>query len=286
MKLLIALSLLVAPLLAMDKPGSSPRKDDKHKKEEKPKTPRDEKQKEKKEIISREITVTRFKDRRASEPTNERVSKSESPQKKEYSPARPSTLGKKRGSLDWTDALKHVFISETDTAKQTQVADSVRIWSTPNTAEEQLAKWYEDAQMATPRTRKIMLCQIMNTPVDVSVTKVKVATDIYKPHYEAASIALYNLPGYISTNISGDQLKIEANKFHDALSAAIAAYSDALLAEAPGRKKYVCENTAKKSPNSPIYQLIAQFEALKAKHPELKKYLDPEVYFLPPVKKS
>lgn len=286
MKFLFALILLAVPLIAMDKPVS-PRalKDQKQKKEEKLKTPRDKKEKERRDAISLEPSPSMIADRKKGA-AQERMAKSESPLKKDISPARANTVGKKRGSLDWTEVLKSTFKSDSPT-KQTheQIHDSIKAWSEPNIQEEELAKLYEEAQFATPQMKKILLCQIMNSPLEVSPTKVKVATDIYKPFYEVAGLALYNLPGYISTNISGDQLRAEANNFHRAFGAALAAYVDSLLAEAPKRERYKCQETAMKSPHSPLQKLWTQYKEIKKKNPNLKQYLEPEIYPLPEAKK-
>lgn len=288
--LIVFLGIFTLQITAMDKivkKAGSPRGKDEKKERERPKTPRDEKQKQAADNIKES---TRFAERRASDSPMIRESHSSSPLARESksvsplksNPTRPHTVGK-RASLDWTEALKQVFVP--DSSKHTQVADSIKQWSGTDPVEEQLSKMYEDAQLATPRTRRIMLCQIMNTPIEVSQTKVKVATDIYKPHYEAAKLALYNLPGYISTNISGDQLRIEAHKFHQSFSAALAAYVDSLLAEAPKRERYKCEATARKSPSSPLCKLLMEYKELKKKHPGLKQFMEPEVYSIAEPKK-
>lgn len=321
--LILCLLTLTLQLSAMDKifgkGGASPRKEDKkekekstsptaerHKKEkeERPRTPRDDKQKHaaddlrdhKEKPGNRDAILTRVSERRrgsdvspSPDPKSDSPSKgSPSPAKGTPSPLRASTLGKKRGSLslDWADALKHTFRNDPEVKQaHAHMDDSIKKWKDGERAEEELAKMYEEAQLATPRTRRIMLCQIMTTPSGVSQTKVKVATDIYQPHYEEAKLAIYNLPGYISSNPSGDQLKIEANRFHKAFSAALAAYADSLLAAGPKREKHKCEYTAKKSPNSDLGKLWAEYKALKKKHSALKQYLEPEIYALPEPKK-
>ena len=308
MKVLILCMLaFTLQLAAMDKilgrMGGSPRKDEKKEKEEKapsprserhkkdekekPKMPRDDKQKlaldnlkdEKQKPLSRDITLTRFADRRVPDTPASRETKSASPAKGSPSPARPSTVGKKRGSLDWTEAIKSTFVTD-PAVKQTHahMDASVKNWREGERGEEELNKMYEEARLATPRTKRIILCQIMNTPSGVSQTKVKVATDIYEPNYRTASTALYNLPGYILSDKGGQMLKGEAQLFHKAYSAALAAYVDSILAAAPKREKYMCEMTAKKSPQSPLAKLWIEYKELKKKHPAIKHLLEPEIY--------
>lgn len=272
-------------LAAMDKifvkMGGSPRKDEKKEKEEKTSSPGVERHKkdDKEKPLTRDVTLTRLTDRRGSDVPASRETKSASPAKGSPSPARPSTVGKKRGSLDWTEAIKNTFVTD-PAVKQTHahMDASLKNWSEGERGEEELSKMYEEARLATPRTKRIILCQIMNTPSGVSLTKVKVATDIFEPHYKAASTALYNLPGYILSDKGGQMLKGEAQLFHKSYSAALAAYVDSLLAAAPKRERYICEKTAKKSPQSPLAKLWIEYKLIKKKHPEIIHLLEPEVY--------
>lgn len=303
MKLLIMISLFAMPLVGMDK--GSPRKDEKYKtsRDDKQKQTtdklRDEKPKTSKDIIIRETPQTRLKDRRASD-APERISKSESPQKKDGSPARASTVGKKRGSLDWTDALKSTFIGDSsrnsqaiDSAKKpekdptdrhSRIFESIKLWSENDPIEEKLKELHERAQTATPRTRRVLLCEIMNTDTTVSKTKELIASNTFLKNYHVATLALYNIPGFISVK-NFEEIHLTAKQFHGALCAARAAYIDKLLSEAPKRERYECEKVANTSSNSPIVQLEKQFTALEKQYPEFKEELMIKMFTIPEFKK-
>lgn len=269
------------PMMAMDKwldrMGRSPRKDEKKEKEERSSSPRGEKHKkdEKQKPLSRDITITRFADRRASDAPVSRGTQSESPAKGSPSPSRPkaSTISQ-RHSVDWTTALE-------ETKKQTHMDDSLKRWSEKDAAEENLKKLFEEFSSADPKRQQEIYCIIMRTSV-VSATKEAMATNFFEVSHKVATLALYNIPGYFSANIEGEHTgHTEINAFYKALFDAKEAYVNQLSAQAPKRNKWACEKVALTSPNSPIFKLLAQIEALKTKYPQYSKDLDPEIFLLP-----
>lgn len=300
MKMLMLISLMIMPLEGMDrlldKMSRSPRKDEKKEKEErpssprgerhkkddkeKPKTPRDDKQKnvaddlkgDKQKPLSRDITLTRFADRRASEPANSRDSKSASPLKgNSASPSRPkaNTIGK-RYSLDWTAALE-------ETKKQTHMDDSLKKWSEKDAAEENLKKLFEEFSNADQKRQQEIYCIVMRTSV-VSATKEAMASNFFEVSHKIATLALYNIPNFWSTNT--EEARNEINTLYKALFDAKEAYVNQLSAQAPRRNKWACEKVALTNQNSPIFKLLAQIEALKTKYPQYSKDLEPEIFLL------
>lgn len=259
MKFFVLIGFLVfaVPGNAMEKlkniVNKSPREAEK-KEEEKHKTPREEKHK--------------TRDALHKEP---RETKSESPAKGR---PRASTIGK-RASLDWTEAIK-------ETIKQTHAEESVKKWSQKDENEERLKKLFEEFSLADDKRKKEIYCTIMATSM-VSPTKEAMASDFFKLNYKMANLALYNIPGYYSTNYEEARLEIKA--FYRALYEAKDAFVNQLSAEGPKRDKWQCEQVAMHDRNSPIVQLLAQLEALKQKYAEHAKDFDPELFILPEYKK-
>lgn len=221
-------------------------------KKEEHKTPREEKQKNR-DTLRKEIRET----------------KSESPAK-----GRASTIGK-RASLDWTEAIK-------ETIKQTHAEESLKKWSQKDEKEERLQKLFEEFSQADDKRKKEIYCIIMATSV-VSATKEAMASNFFKLNYKMASLALYNIPGYYSTN--HEEARHEIKAFYRALYEAKDAYVNQLSAEGPKRDKWQCEQIAMRDHHSPIVQLLAQLEALKQKHVEHAKDFEPELFALPEFKK-
>lgn len=264
MKVLVLVVLIVMPLEGMDKIlekiNRSPRKDEKKEKEEKSKLSHEEKQK-------------RIADRRGSEVPVSRETQSASPLKgSSASPVRQkaNTLGK-RGSLDWSMAIQ-------DTARQIHMEESYKKWSEKDAAEESLKKLFEEFSSADAKRQQEIYCIVMRTSV-VSATKEAMASNFFDISHKIASLALYNIPGYFSTNVEGARTEIKT--FYKAIFDAKEAYINKLSAEASKRDKWTCEQVALKDPKSPIFKLLAQIEGLKLKYPQYAKDLEPEIFQLP-----
>lgn len=267
MKLLIALSLLGAPLIAMDKPGSSPRKDEKHKKPEKSVSPREEKQKE---ILDKKHGSDIY--------SSNRTTKSESPQKGS-SPLRANTVGKKRGSLDYNPSLS-------ESLKQMHLADVVKSWSEKDPIEDRLERLWNEAQdpHITAERQRVLYCEIMNTPSGVSRTKERLATIMFLASYKTADACLYNIPGYYQVK-NYEEARLEIGRLYAALYAAKEHYIDKLAVEVPKREKYVCEKVVCESPQSPIVQLKKRIEEVKLKLPDHAKDFEIKSFELAEFKK-
>ncbi|GMU18867.1 MAG: hypothetical protein AMXMBFR12_00590 [Candidatus Babeliales bacterium] len=295
MRVLIIIALLSMSAHSMDrvlaKMGGSPRKDEKKGKEERPRSPRGKEEKhiapkdnkekvavdnlkdEKSTEIPRDSTLTRFAARRTSDVSG-RTSKSESPSSSK-SPMRSSTVGK-RGSLDWTLALG-------ETVRQIHIDESLKKWGEKDAAEEHLKKLFEEFSTADQKRQQEIYCIIMRTSV-VSATKEAMASNFFEVSHKIATLALYNIPNFWTTNM--EEARNETNTLYKALYDAKEAYVNQLSAQAPKRNKWACEKVALTNHNSPIFKLLAQIEALKAKYPQYSKELEPEVFLLPEPKKT
>lgn len=274
MKIIMAcLITLVTPLSGMDKfldliGAGHQTKDEK----EKPKTPRDDKQKN----VSDSIKDDKQKhpsQRRGSElPVSRETHVPASSKANSASPARPRahTIGK-RGSLDWSG------LAIQETVRQIHIDESLKRWSEKDANEENLKKLFEEFSTADPKRQKEIYCIVMRTP-GVSGTKEAMASNFFDVSYKVASLALYNIPGYFSTNVEGARTEIKT--FYEALYDAKEAYTHKLSAEAPKRNKWSCEQVALTDPNSPIYKLLSQIKALKAKYPQYERDLEPETFAL------
>lgn len=268
----------------LNKVSGSPRKDEKkeekvstlheerHKKDDKEKTRimRDDKQK----TVQRESVVAHAGDRRRSEAFLSRDTKSASPTSHNASPVRASTVGK-RGSLDWTSSLN-------ETVKHVHMNESLKKWSEKDAIEENLRKLFEEFNSADVKRQREIYCFVMGTSL-VSATKEAMASNFFDVSYKMATLALYNIPGYFSTN--HEEAIREINTFFTALFDAKEAYVNKLSAEAPRRNKWVCERVVLNDPNSPINILNAQLVALKLRYPQYSKDLEPEKFILPTLKK-
>lgn len=273
------------------KMGGSPRKDEKKGKEEKPRsprgkeekhiTPKDNKEKaavdnlkdEKPTEIPRDSTLTRFAARRTSDVSG-RTSKSESPSSLKNS-MRSQTVGK-RGSLDWTLAVS-------ETVRQIHIDESLKKWGEKDAVEENLKKLFEEFSTADQKRQQEIYCIIMRTSV-VSATKEAMASNFFEISHKIATLALYNIPNFWTTNM--EEARNETNTLYKALYDAKEAYVNQLSAQAPKRNKWACEKVALTNPYSPIVKLLAQIEALKAKYPQYSKELEPEIFSLPEPKKT
>ena len=284
--LIISLFAFSLQLDAMDKlfkAGGSPRTKD-EKKEEKASSPREERHKkddkekarigkDDKQKVARDSTLTHVSDRRRTEAPIQ-ASKSVSPASHSASPVRASTVGK-RGSLDWTSALH-------ETVRHAHMDESVKKWSEKDAVEENLKKLFEEFSTADAKRQREIYCFIMGTSL-VSATKEAMASNFFEVSYKMATLALYNIPGYFSTN--HEEAIREINAFFTALFDAKEAYVNKLSAEAPRRNKWVCERVVLEDPNSPIVTLNAQLMALKLRFPQHSKDLEPEKFILPSLKK-
>ncbi len=272
MKIIIGyLLLLVLPLRAMDKIAHIFGTGHQSKEEkDKPKTPREEKQKQVADSL-KDDAHKRPSQRRGSEIPPARETQSASPLKgSSSSPARPkaNTIGK-RGSLDWSG------LAIQETVKQIHIDESLKRWAERDAAEENLKKLFEEFSTADPKRQQEIYCIIMRAP-GVSGTKEAMASNFFEMSYKVASTALYNIPGYFSTNVEGAYPEIKT--FYNALYDAKEAYVNKLMAQAPKRNKWSCEQVALTDPGSPIFKLLAQIKALKNKYPQYEEDLGPEIF--------
>ncbi|CAN5152069.1 hypothetical protein BH09DEP1_BH09DEP1_1030 [soil metagenome] len=305
MRILILLSLFALPLGAMDKilaavvhrsprdkdekkeehsastrvktekkeeKSSSPRaKAEKKGEKEKTRTPRGDKEKQ----LHRDPTLARFAERRASDTPAARETKSASPSSNSASPLRGSTVGK-RGSLDWTTALK-------ESGRHIHADESIRQWSQKDATEEKLKKLFEEFSTSTAERQKEIYCTIMNTSI-VSATKEAMATNFFTVSYKIAAAALYNIPNYYTVKNS-EEARLEIRNFYKALYDLEESYIHQISAQGPRRDKWSCQQAIKTQKNSAVVQLLAQLEALKTKYEEHKKDFEPELILLPEFKK-